>query len=154
MRCKDYYIFKTRYYADEKLLDKWHNGGTQPQQHWDRAQNHNKFIWDLIKKVSGKDDKYWMMQYMSDSKECALDYIEENFDIKYSDSEGWITIFVPKSNEKIFKWCKINCKNPWKVLKKTRLGAFSYNRNLKWRREMSRDFTLKMRLHISKLPYV
>lgn len=141
MKCKDYFIFKTRCHADKKLLDEWYNGGTQPQQQWDRAQNHVSFWWDFIQEVTGKKMEFWLDKYAIDSKECAMDFIEENFGIIYIIIEGTDRLFIPKSNKILFEWCKDNCKNPWKVLQKTTLGVFNYPRDLQWKRENSEEFT-------------
>ena len=86
MKCKDYYIFKIKYFADKKILDEWHkNNGPTPKQHWQRAQDYNKFIWKFIKKVTGKPDTYWYKTYAFEARECAFEYVEEMIDTDSSE---------------------------------------------------------------------
>lgn len=141
MKCKDFYIIKIRYYADENLLKKCHSNEPLPTQHMDRAKTFTEFRWQFIEKMTGQNSQYWYTEYPFETIECAFEYIEEKFDIRIHKGEGWETFWIPKTQPEIFEWIKENCKNPYRELQKSNTSFWSFRSEDKtWRRKMSNDF--------------
>jgi len=140
MKQSDYNIIKVRYYASDYLLKKWHDGGEQPRQHWDRALHINKLFWDFVKLITGKEHEYFMYKWMLDTKDCVIEYLFENYNIIIDNKEKYYFFFLPKSMEKEFEWIQKNSKAPYKILK--RKSVEHYSRCItNWRREDSEKFT-------------
>lgn len=131
LKCKDYFIFKLRYYADKKILDKWHTTFSHvPKQHMERARLSNDFFWNLIEKITGKNKNEWYSTYMFDTNDCALEAMEETHGIyRWLLTEGYYTYFVPKQHTEIIEWVKLNIKSPYKILKRSSTGYVEFNKN-------------------------
>ena len=142
----DYFILKIRTYADDRLLNKTKPGEPLPKQHYERAQSFNDFIWSFISYMTKNDKDYWYANYMFDARECALDYIEENFGImmlrNYESATKWI---IPKEMAETIDWIKLNIPDnlPHNVLKRVNLLMYSFqiDKDLKWRRAESLERT-------------
>ena len=144
MKCKDYNIIKIRYYASDYLLKKWHaTDGRMPKQHWDRAEACVALFWNIFEHVTTIKRLDWLDEYRFDARNCAQDELEEKYGIRIHNTEGSYVFFIPKSNPEIFQYIKNNCTLPYKVLTRARLGAFSYIRDLTWRRKEAKKFALK-----------
>jgi hypothetical protein len=139
VKCKDYFIIKIQYYADKRLLKKWHEGGVMPIQHWERAKEYVDFVWRFVEMATGEGTEYWHTKYMFDAKECAIEEVEEKYGIFYSGGEGWATFMIPLRHTKMIKWMKSNIQLPNKVVSRTNLvGYFSrLHRNCK--RDMAHE---------------
>jgi len=149
MKSKDYYIIKIRYYANDSVLKRWDHKDVAPKQHIERANMFNDFIWKLAKKVSNKDSMWWHMTYLYDSQACLFEYLEEEFGILKKDCEGDFKLFIPKSNEELFLWCKENIKNPYKILTKSNMN-FYRNDDLKFHRNLSLEFTKNKKINTTE----
>lgn len=140
VKCKDYFIIKIRYYANDRLLRKWHAGGEMPTQHWERAKEYIEFMWMLVEEVTGNDMKYWHEKYMFEAKECAMEEIEEEYSIFYSGGEGWATLMVPLRQDRIIKWIKSNVRLPYKVVSRTNLVGYFNRCDRNYKRDTAHDF--------------
>lgn len=126
MKCEDFFIIKLRYYADEKVLNKFyktpgHESQPLPKQHWERAQLYTKFYWDFIEKVTGKNQDFWFKQYMFNTKECVEDEIKGSHGIIIQDCEGWYKFFIPIKHTELIEWIQKNTTIPTKIIKKTNM---------------------------------
>jgi len=140
----NYNIIRVRYYASDYLLKKWHDGGQQPMQHWDRAKNINELFWNFVKLVTGKTHKYFLFKWMFETKDCVIDYLYENYDIIIDRGEKYYYFILPKTMEKEFKWVQDNSNAPYEIMKRKNLE--SYKRfftptQIKIRRDHSEKFT-------------
>jgi hypothetical protein len=145
IRCKDYFIIKIRYYADEKLLSKCRDNMPLPQEHHDRAKEWNEFFWKFVERVTKTTQKEWRHKYLFDTRECAIEEIFELHGIFLQDNEGWENILVPISNTEIIEWIRENNKLPFKVPQKINLGSYRYRGNIEtWQREHSLEMTAEM----------
>lgn len=150
IKCKDYFIIKIRYYADDRLLKK-HSGEQLPKQHYDRAKLYVDCKIKFIEKVLKIEYKELVLKYFLYSFDCAFEQMEEEYGIIFLDGEGWATFMVPKKHIKIIKWLKNNILLPYKVISKTNISWLNIGeRNLKWRRQMSKEFMDKNPLNIKK----
>lgn len=122
LKCEDYFIIKVRFYASRYYLKKFHND--EPigiKKHWEAAKNHTEFFWNFIEKVTKKSHEDYINEYFFSSKECAIEEIHEVYGIIIVEGEGYYKYFIPRndSNLELVEWIKINCKNSFKILKKT-----------------------------------
>lgn len=125
IKTKDFFIFKLNYYADKKVLDRWHayEGLPVPAQHIERAQLSNDFLWALAEKVTNKKQKEWREEFLFDTIECALEEMAETHQIyRWLFRDGWYTYFIPKKHEDIISWVIKNIKSPYKILKRSGVG--------------------------------
>lgn len=147
MKCKDYFILKIRYYADEKLLKKWRvTQGPLPLQHMERAQAYNEFQWKAVEFITGKKNQYFFFHYPLSTKDCALEELEDDFGIHICRNEAHDHWLIPKSRPDILEWCVQNLpNNPFKVLKKMKyIGHRFIDKNfLTFRRRDSADFKIQ-----------
>ena len=131
MKCEDYFIVKLRYYADERVLKAFyktpgHETLPLPKQHRERAQLYNNFYWDFVEKITGKNHKNWIKEYLFLTKECVEDEINESHGIMILSGEGWATFFIPKRYVDLFEWVKNNTTVPIKIVKKTNMVYVNY----------------------------
>ncbi len=128
LKCKNYFIFDLRYYADKRLLTRRRLLGEEvfPPQHMQRAVLSNDFFWGLVEKVTGKKQDYWYKSYMYSTVECVLEEIEETHDIhRWLFRDGCYTYFIPHKHVEIIEWIKQNIKSPYKIKKKSSSGHIS-----------------------------
>lgn len=146
MKCDDYVIIRLRYYADASVLNKHYKKPDSeklqlPKQHYTRAEAHNAFFWSFIERVTGKDDKFWYVEFYFDAWDCVKDEIQETHGILISEGEGWNTYFIPKKHIDIIGWFVANINVPARIIRKSNLGKFRW-RGLEVtneRREKSRE---------------
>lgn len=120
-KCKDYHIIKVRIYASKYILDKFHKDKNNknkpyPKQHRDRAEQYTKFFWEFFTYVTGITAKEWRSKYFFDSRECALEELQDKHGILTSDASGERIFLIPKGKEEIFEWFKENVKLPYNVV--------------------------------------
>lgn len=150
-KSKDYHIIYIRYYANKYLLKKYydnpnHTNLPYPKQQYERAEQYNKFIWELFTHLTGISHYDWGIKYSYMTRECAFDELGERFGILNSDAEGALILLIPKGKEEIFEWIKDNVKLPYKVvtiLKHIPL-SFLYDENPglnTWRRKESEEWS-------------
>lgn len=99
----DFVIFKIRYYGDND------------QQHWQRAQEYNKFFWDMVFKITGFSSNYWVDEYGLGAQDCVKEELYEMFGILIPNSEEYEFIYVPKKLSGLIEWIKKNCKLPYTI---------------------------------------
>jgi hypothetical protein len=141
MKWDNYHIFKIRYFASDYLLKKWHNGGKQPKQHWERAKQITEFKWKFVEKVTGISQTEWLYNYQSHTIECAMDYVMENNDIHVLlNNSKFIYILIPKEDEELYQWMVNTIENPYELIRRMQFDYFS-DMDIKWRREWSKKLT-------------
>jgi len=141
-KSSDYTIFKIRYYADGIDVVKGKFDGDD-NQHWERAQEYNKFFWEMVEKVTGYPHKYWALKYLLSSRECATEELHDKYDIIIPESEEYYYWYIPKSMSSISKWVEENCKLPFKIVIKSPYGSSLNREKTDWRRKESEEFTKK-----------
>ena len=142
IKCKDYFIFKLRYYADKRVLDRF--GPSHPQ-HWERAKLSNEFFWDFFEKVSGKNMRDYHREYMLDTVKCAKEELEETHGIyRFQLSDAYYTYLIPKIYPEIFEWVLLNIKSPHKILQRASVG-FVNKQTSNYERTQSKKFTEKFK---------
>ncbi len=150
LKCKDYFIFKFRFYADKRILDKWHrDGGGVPKQHCDRAVASCNFLLALVKKITGKKQEYWFSEYLFEPYDCMIEEIQETHGIyRFLLSDGYYTFFIPIRHTEIIEWIKPKIKFPHKIIKKTSVGFINHNEDCSFHRSLSaqrtKDFKQKI----------
>jgi hypothetical protein len=115
-KSKDYRIFRIRYYADRKILDRF--GPSHPQ-HWERAREFNKFIWQFIEHVTGKNHSYHLHIYMIETQECVFEDLIESHGILTIQIGGEFEILIPLKNPELIKWMEDNTTLPLRTMKRT-----------------------------------
>jgi len=139
IKCKDYFIFKLRYYADRSVLDRF--GPSHPQ-HSERARLSSDFFWAFTEKVTGKKQDVWYAEYMFGTRECATEELAADFGIFiFLLSEGCYTYFIPLNHKEIINWIIPNIHSPYKILKKTSVGFVNTDKNQRWKRDRGKKFT-------------
>lgn len=150
LKCKDYFIFKFRYYADKKMLNRWHadRGLQEPvnipilQQHYDRANLSIDFLFNLAEKVTGKNKKEWYSKYMFSTIDCILEEMQETHGIfRWEFSEGYHTYLIPIRHVEIIEWVKPQIKYPHKILKRSSFGYIPTDENTNYHRISSENNT-------------
>jgi len=121
-RTKDFHIIKLIYFAEKKLLDKWHEGVTSmPVQHHERAVIFTDFKVKLFKKLSGMSHLEWLRMYggvfHDEIRQEYLEYEHGIYSGLYGRDGFWM--FIPKTKTDLFEWIKKNYKNPYKVYKRS-----------------------------------
>lgn len=139
INCSDYFIFKLRYYADKRILDRF---GPSHTQHYERAKLSHEFLWALVEKVTNKKEEYWHQEYIFNSVECALEEIAETHGIhRWVFRDAYYTYFIPKEHIEIIEWIKLNIKSPYKILKKSSSGYVAEAKDLQYHRNASKIHT-------------
>lgn len=134
MKSDDYHIIKIQFYASKYLLNKWHEESetknvASPKQHRDRADGIVKFFWEFFEKVTGISQRDWSHKYFICTKECALEYLQEEHDIYIlMFTSGVYTYLIPKKdNDDLYKWCIANITNPFEIGKRSHMPNYGTN---------------------------
>lgn len=138
----DYTIFKIRYYADGINVIKGKFEGDD-EQHWNRAQEYNKFFWEMVEKVTGKYQKDWSLEYFLSSKECAVEELWDKWDILIPESEEYYYWFIPNKMTDLIDWIKNNCKLSIQVVNRSPYSSLLNREKTTWKRDSAREFTKK-----------
>jgi len=148
MKSDDYHIIKIQFYASKYLLKKWHKANetenvASPKQHRDYADGIVKFFWEFFEKVTGISQRDWSHKYFICTKECALEYLQEEHGIFILlFSSGVYTYLIPKKdNDDLYDWCIANITNPFKIGKRSFMPNYGNNYDkYSWRKSsMSYD---------------
>lgn len=139
IKCKDYFIFKLRYCADRRILDRF--GPSHPQ-HWERAELSIEFFWNFVERVTGKKQSYWYDEYMTFTQECATEELATDYGIfRFLLSAGCYTYFIPLKYKEIIDWVVPNIRSPYKIIKKASVGFVNTDKNCRWYRDNGKKFT-------------
>ena len=144
---KDFSIFKIRYYADEKLLKKWHSNrdSALPLQHSERARNYNDFFWKFVEVVTNKSSNIWHNEYMFGSKDCATEELSD-YGIFISDQEGWYTYLIPIERQDLANWIIDNVNLPMKQLRKFSMYVPNFIGQRTWQRDDCKKYMDEQKL--------
>ncbi len=152
IKCKDFNIYKIRYYADRKLLDKYNidkennvPNTFMPKQHSERAKNYNKFLWDSVEFLTGKDNEYHHKKYGLGALECTFYDIRDYYHILLLKGEGESSIFIPKEDNEYHQWFLENINIPYRKVLKTNLRALQWDDANHYYRNEGIEFVEKMR---------
>jgi len=140
---KDYVIFKIRYYADKKLLDRYykdpnHRDKGYPDQHRERAEAYNKFKRDLFSFVAKVSFYDYVRKYGIGSWDCMREELWADHDIFINDGATNCIMYVPVNNVELVEWVTDSLNNnilPWKTLKRASLFFLRFNTKETWRRD-------------------
>ncbi len=146
-KCKDYFIIRLRYYADKHILDKWHStdGAPTPKQHWNRAQEINRFFRAFFEQATNTTYTSFISEYMISTRECMIEELSTKYNIVISDGEVWKTWFIPKENTELIQWVLDNVTLPYTTPSKTGTHKLEYRENSSYWRDESREETIKFK---------
>ena len=139
IQCKDYHIFKVRYYASPYYLKQFHERKSKGiKKHHEAAQKHHDFYWAFIEKATGKNSDHFFKEFSLGARECATEEINETHGIVILFGEGWVTYLIPKDkNSDLFDWMNLELESrkiPNKIVSKVQLGWGDYSPTT-WQRE-------------------
>lgn len=137
-KSSDFNIYKIRYYADGINFKKNKPDVYDEKQHWERAQEYNKFLWQLIEKVTKKSMKKWTEEYFLSSRDCAIEELYDKYDVIIPEGEIFSYWYIPKSMVDICEWIEGNCKLPFKKLIKAPMGNIRNRQKTTWRRDTAK----------------
>ena len=156
-KSSDYNIININYYASKYLMKKHEKQDKIkptpfPKQFDERVKAYIEFKWFFVAKVTDLYYDYWRENYMYESYDCALDFIQETTGIMVQRGhEGWVKYYIPKENIELFEWVKEKCELPYKIMKRAHIYySMRDDNNLKWRREESVKFTTEMHQKFKK----
>jgi hypothetical protein len=142
IKSKDFTIFQIRYYADGINVRKGIFGNDSNRvQHHQRAEDYNKFFWQMVEQVTGRKSKYYSLKYFLSSRECAVEELFDKYDILIPDSEEYYYWFIPIHMPELSEWIQKNCNLPFKVVKRSPYSSCLNNSKTNWRREQAEAFT-------------
>lgn len=153
IQCKDYFIFKIRKHADEKIMKEWRASGNAgfPSQFYERIDKYRDFYFGFVGKRTGKTELDWYAKFPIGTRECLHEHMQEHYDILMYD-DSWVTFLIPLKHIELIEWVKNNHEDlPYKELKKTHLGAWSYeNGPTTIHREMAENFKNRINQRIKE----
>lgn len=139
LKCKDYFIFKFRYYANKRILDRH---GPSHKQHWERAEQSHRFFWIFFEKATKVTEDLFREKFVFGSEECALEELIEKCGIyRFNIGEGFQTYVVPWKHIELINWLKSTLKKPHRIVTRASFGYVNVKAASTYQREKSLEMT-------------
>lgn len=142
---KDFNIFRIRYYADKvnvrKAIFLQDDDLEQHKQHHERAEDYNNLFWQMVEKVTSIPHEQWAIKYFLSARECAIEELWDKHDILIPQTEEYFYWFIPKENTELTNWIQLNCKLPFKIIKRCEYSSCLDRKKTTWQREEAEKFT-------------
>lgn len=139
LKCKDYFIFKFRYYADKKILDKY---GPSHKQHWERGEQSDIFFWTFFEKATNITEDVFREKFMFRTLECGYEELKETCGIYiFTICEGYYTYAVPWRHTELINWIKLKLTEPHQIVTRAHFGYVNIKATSSYQRNKSSERT-------------
>lgn len=139
LKCKDFFIFKFRYYADKRILDRH---GPSHEQHWKRARESNIFFWNFFEKATNIKEGSFHENFMFCTRECAYEELIEKCGIYiFAICEGFYTYAVPWKHTELIDWINSKLTKPHQIVTRACFGYVNIKAFSTFQRDKSSERT-------------